>query len=113
MRTDHIKTRNLLMQVGLYIITLGIYGVYWYYSTLNELHIANGKAEGAGLWTVLLFVPILNLFALWHFSAEVGSFTGDKYPGFLLFILWIVFAPVVWLLVQLELNKAAKGLVSN
>ena len=53
MRTDHIKYRNMLGQLGLYIVTLGIYGVYWYYSTLKELHIANGKNEGAGLWTVL------------------------------------------------------------
>ena len=29
MRTDHIKKRNMAMQVVLTIITLGIYVIYW------------------------------------------------------------------------------------
>jgi uncharacterized membrane protein YjgN (DUF898 family) len=29
MRTDHIKKRNMVMQVVLTIITLGIYVIYW------------------------------------------------------------------------------------
>ena len=47
MSTDHIKHRNMVMQIVLVIITLGIYAIYWFYVTLNELHIANGKDEGA------------------------------------------------------------------
>ncbi len=109
MRTDHIKHRNMLIQLGLFIVTLGISAVYWYYSTLKELHIANGKDGSAFKWTVLLLVPIGNLIAYWHYSSEAGAFTGGKYPGFALFIMWIIFAPIVWLLVQLELNKAARG----
>ena len=42
MKTDQIKKRNMVMQVVLMIITLGIYAIYWYYSTLKELHVANG-----------------------------------------------------------------------
>ena len=49
MNTDHIKYRNMLMQVLLFIVTLGIYAIYWYYVTSKELHVANGKNEGAGL----------------------------------------------------------------
>ena len=48
MRTDHIKYRNMAMQVVLFIITLGLYSIYWFYVTLNELHVANEKAEGSG-----------------------------------------------------------------
>ena len=47
-RTDHIKYRNMLVQVILSIITLGIYGIYWYYVTFNELWVANGKDEDPG-----------------------------------------------------------------
>jgi hypothetical protein len=57
MKTDHIKKRNMVMQVVLAIVTLGIYAIYWYYSTLKEMHIANGKDEGAVLWTVLSVIP--------------------------------------------------------
>ena len=51
MNTDHIKYRNMLMQVVLVIVTLGLYAIYWYYVTLKEMKIANGKDEGVGLWT--------------------------------------------------------------
>lgn len=107
MKTDHIKKRNMIMQVVLMIITLGIYAVYWYYSTLKELHIANGSNDGAGKWTVFLFIPVLNLFSYWHYSNEYAAFTGEKYPGLLIFLAWMVFYPVVWFLAQMDLNAAA------
>jgi hypothetical protein len=107
MRTDHIKYRNMIMQVVLAIVTLGIYTIYWYYVTLDEMHKANGKAEGAGMWTVLLLIPLANLFAYWHHSSEYAGFTDGKYPGIAIFILWIVFSPVVWFLIQSDLNRAA------
>lgn len=109
MNTDHIKYRNMLMQVLLFIVTLGIYAIYWYYVTSKELHVANGKNEGAGLWTLLAIIPIANLFADWHYSSEYAQFINDKYPGIAIFILWIVFSPAVWFLAQMDLNKAAGG----
>ena len=109
MSTDHIKYRNMAMQVLLFIVTLGIYAIYWYYVTLKELHIANGKDEGAGLWTLLAIIPIANLFSNWHYSSEYAQFINDKYPGIAIFILWIVFSPAVWFLVQMDLNNAARG----
>ena len=108
MRTDQIKYRNMIMQVVLVIVTLGIYGIYWFHVTLEELHIANGKEDaGEILWTILMFIPIGWWFAQWHYSKECAEFTDDKYPAFLMFILWIFFSPAVWLLTQLELNEAA------
>ena len=105
---DHIEDRNMLMQVLLVIVTLGIYAIYWYYVTLKELHIANRKDEGAGLYTVLLLIPLVSLIAYWHYASELSDFTDNKYPAILTFILWIIFAPVVWFLSQMELNKAAR-----
>ena len=32
-----IKRRNMAMQVLLMIVTLGIYGIYWFYVTSNRL----------------------------------------------------------------------------
>ena len=103
----HIKYRNMVMQVILYIITLSIYGLYWFYATLKELHQANGSAEGAGLWTILTIIPIANLFALWHHAHQYAQFVGGKYSGVAIFILWLVFFPAAWLLVQHDLNRAA------
>ena len=106
-RTDHIKYRNMFLQVILAIVTFGIYTIYWYYVTLDELHKANGKTEGAGSWTFLSVIPIVQLFADWHHSIEYAEFVADKYPGIGIFILWIVFSPAVWFLVQSDLNRAA------
>ena len=47
MKTDHIKKRNMIMQIVLMLITLGIYAIYWLYYTLRELHITDGKDHGA------------------------------------------------------------------
>ncbi len=106
-RTDHIKYRNMIVQVILAIVTLGIYTIYWYYVTLDELHKANGKIAGAGMWTVLSVIPIASLFAQWHHASEYAEFVDGKYPGIAIFILWIVFSPAVWFLVQMDLNRAA------
>ena len=105
---DHIKHRNMVMQVILTIITLGIYAIYWFYASLGELHRANGKEGGGCLWTILALIPIAHLFAWWHYSHEYAAFIRGKYPGIAIFILWIVFPPVVWFLVQLDLNRAAR-----
>ena len=102
-----IKHRNLFMQVLLFIVTIGIYGIYWFYSTAKEMA-DRQKIDGSpGLWTVLLFIPIANLFAYWKYCELVDSVTDSKYPKILMFILFIVFSPLVWLLTQLELNKLA------
>ena len=37
MKTDHIKKRNLVMQVVLMIVTLGFYSIYWFHVTLKGL----------------------------------------------------------------------------
>ncbi len=108
-RTSHIKYRNMFMQVILAIITFGIYTIYWYYVTLEELSEANGELEGSGcMWTILYIIPFINLFANWHHSSEYSKFVDNKYPEIAIFILWIVFSPVVWFLVQSDLNRAAR-----
>ena len=107
MNTDHIKYRNMIVQVLLLIVTLGLYGIYWFHVTLKELHIANGKDEGAGMWTLLSVIPIANFFAYWPHSFEYAQLNNERYPGIAIFILWLVFAPVVWFLVQSDLNRVA------
>ena len=106
---SHIKYRNMFVQVLLFIITLTLYGIYWFYATYNETSRANGKTDANGcLWTILFLIPIANLFAVWKHSFEYAEFVDNKYPGIAIFILWLVFAPVVWFLVQSDLNRAAR-----
>ena len=99
---DGIPEGAISRKVGL------IWGIPdWYYSTLKELHQANGKDDSALKWTLIMFIPIIGLLSAWHHSSEYAEFVDGKYPGIAIFILWLVFVPVVWILVQSDLNRAA------
>jgi hypothetical protein len=103
-----VKKRNMLAQVCLMIITLGIYAIYWFYSTAEELkYLANDKTASPALWTVLLFVPFGCFFSWYKYSELYEKVSSDSLNMWILFILWIVFSPAVWFIVQTELNKRA------
>ena len=104
-----IQERNLVKQVLLFIITLGIYGVYWFYVTSKEM-IEYKRLEGsAGLWTVLLFVPFGSFYSYYKQGEAVEVLTDGSVNKLVMFLLWLVFSPAAWLVTQLELNKRAGG----
>ena len=107
--TDHIKYRNMVMLVVLVIVTLGIYALYWFYVTLDELHKANGNSEGSGFWTILSLIPFIQYFAYWHYANAYTEFVDERYPAITIFIVWVIFSPAVWFLVQSDLNKIASS----
>ena len=73
-----IKWHNLLVSVLFYIITLGLYGFYWFYVSSKEM-VEYKKLEGSpGLWTVLLFIPCGALYSYWKHSAAVDALTNGK-----------------------------------
>lgn len=102
-----IKRRNMWKQVLLMIITVGIYGIYWFYSTSKEMVEYKGLGGRPGLWTVLLFVPYISVYASWKHSKAVEALTDGQYRALLIVILWIFFPPAVWAITQIELNKRA------
>ncbi len=103
-----IKKRNMLAQIGLVIITFGIYAVYWFYKISVEMKAVGNDADASpGLWTVLLFIPIANIWADYKFSELFEKVSSDHFNKWLLFVLWLVFSPAVWFIVQSEMNKKA------
>ena len=74
LKTEHIKRRNMWMQVALWVLTVGLYGIYWWYSTLKEMHESNQNESNPLLWTVLLFVPYINLIADYHYADQYAQF---------------------------------------
>ena len=102
-----IQQRNMAEQVFLYIITFGIYGIYWFYVTSDEM-LERIKLDGSpGWWTFMLFVPPLGLYSFWKHGEAVEALTEGRYSKVLIFVLWLVFSPAVWGLTQPELNKRA------
>jgi hypothetical protein len=105
---EGVKYRNMLAQVGLMIITIGIYGIYWFYVTATEFKYLNkDNTANPALWTVLLFIPIANFYSLYKYSEAYQKASSDSLNMWILFLLWIVISPAVWFIVQLELNKRA------
>lgn len=71
------KTRNPWKVVGLSLVTLGIYAIYWQYASFRDMRAFNsaGFGGGWGLFFALVF-PVVNFFAL---PSEVGHvYTGDN-----------------------------------
>ena len=103
-----VKYRDMWIQVGLMIITFGIYGIYWFYQTAVELKelAADRRAEPA-LWTILLFVPLAGLYSYYKYGELYEQVSPDRFNRWILWILWIFFSPAVWLIVQIELNRRA------
>jgi len=103
-----VKRRNMVAQVGLMIITLCIYAIYWFYQTACELkYLSKDETASPGLWTVLLFIPFAGLYSYYKYSSLYEVITPDKFNRWLLFVLWIVFSPAVWFIVQTHLNSRA------
>lgn len=104
-----IKDRNMIIQVVLYIITFGIYGIYWFFVSADEMKtIARDEDASPALWTVLLILPIVQIYSIYKYCELFQKTSSENLNMWILFILWIVFCPAVWFIVQVELNRHAK-----
>jgi hypothetical protein len=102
-----IKRRNLLLMVLWSVLTLGIYGIYWYYQTSEEIIRTSGDKGSPVVWTLLLFIPPIHVLSFWFYSQAFGRLTHEKNPSWLIFLL-LVFLPIVaWIPIQLDLNELA------
>ena len=103
-----IKYRSMGKQVLLVIVTCGIYTFYWFYQISTELkENAKDPLASPALWTVLLFVPFGAIYSYYKFGELYERWSPDHFNKWLLFVLYLVFAPAVWFIVQTEMNKQA------
>lgn len=109
------KPRNALVVLLLSIITLGIYGIVWYYLTFHELKRFRGEGWSGGLALVFILVPFVNIVSIaipWLLPAYVGRAfveSGQQRPisglsGFWIFVPFI--GGLIWFfVVQGKLNQ--------
>jgi len=103
-----VKYRDMWVQVFLMIITIGIYGIYWFYQTAVEMKgLANDHNAEPTLWTVLIFIPFGAIYSHFKYGELYEKVSDENLNRWILFMLWFVFAPAVWFIVQMELNKKA------
>jgi hypothetical protein len=65
------KVRNPWGVIGLSIITLGIYSLYWQYAVFKEMKEYSSEGIGGGLG--LLFAILLGIVNVFLMPAEVGN----------------------------------------
>lgn len=101
------QKRSFGKMILFFVVTFGIYGLYW----MHQVH----KQFASGLdadfdprrRTLGLFVPIYNLVVIWKFCQLSESVVDDQ-DGAILFILWVLVAPVAVYLIQDGINSVAE-----
>ena len=97
-----LQERNPIMVLVLSLCTLGIYGLIWYINTANDLREAGADIPS----TILIIIPIANIFWLWKFCEGVEQVTGGQ-SGIMLFLLNFIGLGMVF--AQMDINKKVAG----
>ena len=115
-----VKVRSPVFVGVMSLVTLGIYGIYWFYATAKDLS-EYGKAKGHDLgqnptmtvlalvfgWILLLIPTIIALVRFTKRTQAAQRLAGrDPLNGWLAVVLLLVFSPLYDAYVQSELNKA-------
>ncbi len=114
------KIRNPLGVVGLTLITLGIYSIFWYYFVNKELaqigraHNSDecGTSPGTSVLAITLgiFIIVPPFFSIYNTCKRLRAaeqLTGTQ-PGMepgLLFVIWVFLSPVAQYILQMNMNK--------
>ena len=97
------KVGSLGKQILFFVITFGIYGIYWMHKLHKSIESGTDADASATIRTIGMFVPIYNLVVLWRDSHDVEAIT--EKDGVLTFLLFLVIAPVGWYLIQNGINE--------
>jgi hypothetical protein len=111
--------RKVGIVILLYIVTLGIYGLYWYYITHDELKRETGEGLGGGIALLLAFlVGIVMPFITANEVGRLYEKAGKPKPVSAVTGLWvipgalIIIGPFIWIAkVQGALNRYWEGQV--
>ena len=98
-----MQHRDPIMVVLLSIITLGIYSLFWYVTTKNEMN-----AKGAQIPTAwLIIIPFVNIWWYWKFCEGVELVTNKGMGVAVAFLLLWLLGAIGEAIIQNELNKVA------
>jgi hypothetical protein len=98
-----LERKSLGMQVGLTVVTLGLYPLYWFYSTAKQLDGATDR----DLTPIFGVIPVLNFVCAWQIADAAEAVTDQDKE--ILFILFLVFGVLSWYWIQSGINQAASN----
>ena len=98
-----MQHRDPIMVILLSIITFGIYSLFWFVTTKNQMN-----AKGAQIPTAwLLIVPFVNIWWHWKFCEGVELVTNKGMGTAVAFLLIYLLGTIGEAIIQNELNKVA------
>jgi len=102
-----VKHRSLLAVLVLPVATLGIYGLYWFYRTSDEMIRLTESDENPLAWLIMSLIPVLNVVAIWNQAKAVERLSKQGgaagFSATFVFVLWVI-PPLAMLMIQAELN---------
>ena len=104
-----IKHRNIFLVYLFWIITLGIYYVYWIVSTKRDINSKGAKIPNA----ILLIIPIVNLWWLWKYIDGWSKVIKKDDSTIKWFFIFFFVHPLMPGFVQSSLNKVAAEQMSQ
>ena len=109
-----IKNRNIVVCIILSIVTLGIYGIYWFIKMTDESNaLAPNNATTSGGKAFLLTLVTCGIYGIyWYYKLgnKVGEMSGGSDQGVVYLILTLVGLGIVpQCMAQAEINKHANA----
>lgn len=87
------------------LVTGGIYGVFWYYWTKQEMN-----SQGADIPTLwLIIIPFVNYYWLWKYSEGVEKVTKGSLSGPVAFLLMFLLGSIGAAIIQDKFNSYPGG----
>lgn len=100
------QSRALGVQILVSVVTLLFYWFYWIHITHKQLARGTEAEFDPTLRTLGIFVPFYNLVVMWRTCQDAEAVTDQD--GAVLFLFWLVLAPMFWYLVQSGINEIAR-----
>lgn len=98
-----IKNRNIALCILFGIVTFGIYIIYWFVKTKDEINSLGAKIPTA--W--LIIIPIVNWYWYYKYAEGWSKYVKKDDNAVMWFLLYLLLSPVVMIIFQMELNKLA------
>ena len=88
------------------LITFGLYALYWAHQVNKQFESADPSGQSAVVRTVLLIVPVVNLYGFWVFAGSAARHAPSQ-SQIVYFLTNLVLPPIGWYLVQSGINEVA------
>ena len=98
-----MKQRSVAAVILLSLVTFGLYHLYWFIKTKDEM-VSLGAEIPTG-W--LLIIPIVNIYWIWKWSEGVEHVTGGKTSAAVSMLLMLLLGVIGTAILQATLNKVA------